>query len=272
MAAVRILFLMKSIDMYIKYDNFANIRIDTPNIYHASKGDGESRKENKNRVKSFNTWLQSSMIDGYSNINLLPEGLSLDKNAVNKLIQIIQTQIDYSLLKTVAGNTSYDNLWGQRNFPVLDMSKIRHPNQPKEEISKKTYFEHKKTDIENIIDLASSFYNVDRNLLKSVIKAESDFDPNCTSKKGAMGLMQLMPETAKELGVKNAYDPYENIMAGTKYLKGLLKRYNNDTNSALAAYNWGMGNLERNPDKLPRETRTYIARINKFYQDTKLHG
>jgi len=246
--------------MYIKYDNFAGIRLNTPNIYHASKGDGESRQENKNRVKSFNTWLQSSMIDGYSNINLSPEGLSLDKNAVNKLIQIIKAQIDYSLLKTVTGDTSYDNLWGQGNLPVLDVSKIRHPFQPKEEISPKT-------DLDHIINHASNCYDVDRNLITSVIKAESDFDTKCTSKKGAMGLMQLMPETAKELGVENPYDPYENIMAGTKYLKGLLKRYDNDTNSALAAYNWGMGNLERNPGKLPSETRTYITRVNKFYQD-----
>jgi hypothetical protein len=251
---------MENTDMYIKYDNFAGIRLDTTNIYQTSKGDGESRQENKNRVKSFNTWLQSSIIDGYSDINLSPEGPSLDKNAVNKLIQIIQAQIDYSLLKTVTGDTSYDNLWGQGNLPVLDMSKIRHPYQPKEEVSPKT-------DLDHIIDHASNRYNVDRNLIKSVIKAESDFDANCTSKKGAMGLMQLMPGTAKELGVENPYDPYENIMAGTKYLKGLLKRYDNDTNSALAAYNWGMGNLERNPGKLPRETRTYIARVNKFYQN-----
>lgn len=246
--------------MYIKYDNFAGIRIDTPNIYQASKGDGESRQENKNRVKSFNAWLQNSMIDVNSGANLSPEGLSLDKDAVNKLIRIIQAQIGYSLLKAVTGDTSYDNLWGQGNLPALDMSKIRHPHQPKEEISPET-------DLDHIIDHASNRYNVDLNLIKSVIKAESDFDANCTSKKGAMGLMQLMPGTAKELGVGNPYDPYENIMAGTKYLKGLLKRYDNDTNSALAAYNWGMGNLERNPGKLPRETRTYIARVNKFYQN-----
>ncbi|MEA3360101.1 MAG: lytic transglycosylase domain-containing protein [Thermodesulfobacteriota bacterium] len=256
---------MENTGMYIKYDNFAGIKLNTPNIYQASKGDGESSQGNKNRVKSFNTWLQSSMIDGYSNINLSPEGLSLDKNAVNKLIQIIQAQIDYSLVKTVTGDTSYGNLWGQGNLPVLDVSKIRHPYQPKEEMSPKM-------DLDHIIDHASNCYNVDRNLITSVIKAESDFDAKCTSKKGAMGLMQLMPETAKELGVENPYDPYENIMAGTKYLKGLLRRYDNDTNSALAAYNWGMGNLERNPGKLPSETRTYIARVNKFYQNAKSHG
>lgn len=76
--------------------------------------------------------------------------------------------------------------------------------------------------------------------------------------------MQLMPETAKELGVKNCYSAVENIMAGTCYLKKLLDRYDGNISLTLAAYNWGMGNVERHPEKLPQETRTYIARINDF--------
>jgi len=75
-----------------------------------------------------------------------------------------------------------------------------------------------------------------------------------------------MPETAKELGVEDSYDPVENIMAGTRYLKGLLDRYDGNVPLALAAYNWGMGNVERHPERLPRETQTYIARINNFMQ------
>ena len=260
MALYILLFFVESADMYSKYDNFADIRLNTPSAYQTSKGDGKSSQENKNPVKSFNTWLQNIMIDGCSDVTLSPKGPYLDKNAVNKLIQIIQAQIGYSLLTTVTGDESNGNLWELGSLPQLDMSKIRHPHPSKEDISPKT-------DLDHIIDHASHCYNVDNNLITSVIKAESDFDPMCISKKGAMGLMQLMPETAKELGVENPYDPYENIMAGTKYLKGLLKRYNNNTNSALAAYNWGMGNLERNPGKLPRETRTYIARVNKFYQN-----
>ena len=84
-----------------------------------------------------------------------------------------------------------------------------------------------------------------------------------------MGLMQLMPETAKDLGVKNPYDPVENVMAGTRYLKSLLDRYDGNISLTLAAYNWGMGNIERNPDKLPQETSVYITRVKRYYHDAK---
>jgi hypothetical protein len=122
---------------------------------------------------------------------------------------------------------------------------------------------------DDIIDHASETYGVDSTLIRAVIRAESGYRQDGTSPKGAMGLMQLMPETARELGVKNPYDPAENIMGGTRYLKSLLERFGNNRNLALAAYNWGMGNVERNLGKLPQETRTYIARVNQYYRENK---
>jgi soluble lytic murein transglycosylase-like protein len=107
---------------------------------------------------------------------------------------------------------------------------------------------------------------VDSSLIRSVIQAESGFDPDATSPKGAMGLMQLMPDTARGLGVTDAYAPEQNIMAGTRYLKYLLDRYNGDVPLALAAYNWGMGNVERGTGRYPEETREYISRIMKSYR------
>ena len=120
-----------------------------------------------------------------------------------------------------------------------------------------------------VIVQAAREIGVDADLLRSVIKAESGFDPQATSPKGARGLMQLMPETARELGVSDPYDPKQNIYGGARYLKRLLDRYDGHVDSALAAYNWGMGNLERNPDRLPDETVTYISRVNRFYREMK---
>jgi soluble lytic murein transglycosylase-like protein len=123
------------------------------------------------------------------------------------------------------------------------------------------------TTIDRIVTHASESYGVDSALIKAVIRAESDFDPHATSDKGAIGLMQLMPETAEELGVADPYDPAENIMAGTRYLKTLLDRYQGNIPLALAGYNWGMGNVERHPERMPPETRTYIARVNDYYRE-----
>jgi soluble lytic murein transglycosylase-like protein len=124
-------------------------------------------------------------------------------------------------------------------------------------------------ELKGIIDEASKAYNVDPALIQAVIQAESNFDPNSTSATGAMGLMQLMPETANELGVTNAYDPVENIHGGTRYLRNLLDRYDGNIPLSLAAYNWGMGNVEKPSSQIPRETQNYIFRVNQFYQKAK---
>lgn len=120
---------------------------------------------------------------------------------------------------------------------------------------------------EPIIQQASQAYGVDPALIRAVIRAESNFKNESTSPKGAMGLMQIMPGTAKDLGIRDAYDPLQNIMGGTRYLKSLLDRYSGDVPTALAAYNWGMGNVERRPEKLPRETRVYISRIQQYLDE-----
>jgi soluble lytic murein transglycosylase-like protein len=97
-----------------------------------------------------------------------------------------------------------------------------------------------------------------------VIRAESGFDSRALSPAGAQGLMQLMPGTAREMGVADPFDPEQNVMGGTRYLKQMLGRYGGDLEKALAAYNWGPGNLDRGDGRLPGETRRYIARIKGF--------
>lgn len=125
------------------------------------------------------------------------------------------------------------------------------------------------SDIEIFINRAAARFGVDPALIRGVIKVESNFDPLATSPKGAMGLMQLMPETARELGVVDPYDPEENIMAGTMYLRRLLDRYGGDVGKSLAAYNWGMGNVEKRFSRIPAETVEYVHRVIRLYEQHK---
>ena len=121
--------------------------------------------------------------------------------------------------------------------------------------------------LDDIIQRAGSRYGVAPGLVRAVIKAESNFNSNAVSAAGAKGLMQLMPGTARSLGVTDSFDPEQNVMAGTRYLRRMLDRYDGDLDSALAAYNWGPGNVDRKGWSLPRETRSYLARVKELYKN-----
>ena len=109
----------------------------------------------------------------------------------------------------------------------------------------------------------ADLHGVDANLVRAVIQAESDFNPRAVSVKGAMGLMQLMPDTAKEYGVLDAFNPAQNIRAGVAYLKSLLVKYSQNVELALAAYNAGPGAVKKYGGTVPpyRETRKYVEKI-----------
>ena len=116
----------------------------------------------------------------------------------------------------------------------------------------------------DIIVAAAQKHDVDAALVSAVIKAESDYNPRTVSHKGARGLMQLMPATAKRFGVTNSFDPEENIHAGTRYLRWLLKTFDGNADLAVAAYNAGEGNVWKYDGVPPfRETVNYINRISK---------
>lgn len=121
-------------------------------------------------------------------------------------------------------------------------------------------------EIDSAIDQAAARHNVDPNLVRALVKVESNFNPNAVSRKGAMGLMQLMPQTARQLNLKNPFDPQENVDAGVRHLKQLLESYGGDVRLSLAAYNAGSGAVARSRG-VPNftETRNYVRRITNLY-------
>lgn len=123
------------------------------------------------------------------------------------------------------------------------------------------------TDLDAYFEEAAQKYNVDVKLLKAIAHAESNYNPNATSSSGAMGVMQLMPSTAKSLGITDAYNARDNIMGGAKVISDHLSRYDGDLSLALAAYNAGSGNVAKYGGVPPfTETQNYIKKVLSYYE------
>ncbi len=130
-----------------------------------------------------------------------------------------------------------------------------------------------KSRIENAVEQASKKYNVDANLIKAIIKVESDFNPNTVSSAGAKGLMQLMPENCRDLGVTNPFNIEQNIDAGTRHIKEYIDMFGGSIEMGLMSYNGGPGRMrsrgvESISDlyKMPKETQNYIPKVIKYYR------
>lgn len=123
--------------------------------------------------------------------------------------------------------------------------------------------------LDDMVVRTANRYGVDPHLARAVVTAESDFEPSVLSHAGAMGLMQLMPETAKDLDVNDPWDPEQNVDGGVRYLGRMIKRFGGDVGKALMAYNWGPSNVE-NGGRPPTETRNYLTkvlRLQKLYAE-----
>jgi soluble lytic murein transglycosylase-like protein len=123
----------------------------------------------------------------------------------------------------------------------------------------------------NIIDDAAERYKIDSSLIKAIILAESKYDHRAVSKRGAVGLMQLMPATADALGVEDIYDPVHNINAGVKYIKQLLEIFNGDVELAVAAYNAGCNKVRKYNGVPPyKATKTFVKKVIEYYWSYQL--
>jgi len=195
--------------------------------------------------------------------------LDQENNASTSLEKIV---LDF-LIKTIESILAKNDQSGQwpsfPSIPFIKENSFQSPPVVNNPISKPvpqvSAGKPNGQEIDDIIQGAAEKYGMDPSLIKAIISVESNGNPRAISPAGAQGLMQLMPDTAAELGVNDSFDPAQNIMGGTKYLSSLLDRYEGNRKLALAAYNWGMGNLEKNPSALPKETRNYIVRVEKQF-------
>ena len=133
--------------------------------------------------------------------------------------------------------------------------------------SNPAYRKLSKQKFDGMISAAASRYGIDPHLVRAIVKAESDYDEKAVSKKGATGLMQLMPATATRMGVKNIHDPEDNVEGGIRYLSKLLKMFDWQVPLAVAAYNAGENAVVKHGNRIPpySETQTYVKRVLHYY-------
>jgi soluble lytic murein transglycosylase-like protein len=192
-----------------------------------------------------------------------------EKNANEYIANIVANVMNYAYMRAKQQSTKDQKSQIFPNEEKQQQTQTQQTQQPTQQEQPQQQQQSNSQDVGTIIKKASQTYGVPEKLIKAVIQVESSGNPNALSPKGAVGLMQLEPSTAQELGVTDINDPQQNIMGGAKYLSYLIKKYNGDFVLALAAYNAGPNTVDQYGGVPPiEETIDYINRVADIYNNT----
>lgn len=211
-----------------------------------------------------------SNIDSLTSVSSSMSGCSCESSNSNAFDMVM-----VSLLKAVSQKNKNTNNYQQQNNLYNSINNLETLNNTQNSIKIESTNKDKTINerIDSAISISSKKYGVDENLIRAIIKVESNFNPNTVSKAGAKGLMQLMPENCKDLGISDPFNIEQNIDGGTRHIKEYLDKYNGDVEMALMAYNGGPTRMARRGVKsindiykMPKETQNYVPKVMKYYK------